>query len=242
MVTQAASQPRIHPRFVAVVKGDPKTGKLLDCPFSHFVLLALEEKKVPYTKAPIDEQNMPEWIEKVNPNGAQIPIALDLEHNKWIADSPVIVKFIDQEYSDQGTKLGDPEKCCKVGENAFPAFKTWLTSKDESAAKEQHDKLISELNAIEQHLNSSGLYFGGREPCSACFMQAPRLYHIKEASPALKGWEVSKSEYPAIHKFLNLMAERPSWKATYYEPSAVVAGWKLKMEKSGAKIVQKVAA
>ena len=42
---------------------------------------------------------------------------------------------------------------------------------------------------------------------------------------SVQGWQVP-SKYSAVMDYLDRLMQRDSWKATYYAPEIVVAGWK----------------
>lgn len=41
----------------------------------------------------------------------------------------------------------------------------------------------------------------------------------------MQGWD-KLGNYPDVQQYLDRMQQRDSWKATYYAPEIVVAGWK----------------
>jgi glutathione S-transferase len=187
---------------------------------------AFEEKGVPYHKVLIDEYNMPDWIEKVNPNGAQIPIVKDLETDTWVEDSGKIVTYLEDKFPEP--KIGKPDECTQVGEGLMPAFMEFLKAKPEEQA-DKEKALVQELRQIDEHIKSSGgPYMAGDHVCAACLKIAPRLHHTKVATKAIKGWEIPE-EFDSIYRFLDAMAARPSWKATQYTDKFLIEGWQQKI-------------
>lgn len=223
--TTPGGKPRVYPRYQVVVKGSPEKGELGDCPFSQRVLLTLEEKNVPYQKILLDEYNMPEWISKVNPEG-KIPVLLDLEHLTWHPESNDIVELIEKEYPEP--KLAPSKGCNDVIQGVFPAFTEFLKAEG-SQTQEKEAALRKELQAINDHINKSGgPFLSGDHICGACLALAPRLYHLKVATKAIKGWELP-SEYSALHNFLAAIQQRQSWKNTAPTEKYVIDGWKQKI-------------
>ncbi len=51
-------------------------------------------------------------IGDVNPDGKKIPVVLDMETNKWIADSAKIVTYIEEHFPEP--KFGTPDTCTDV--------------------------------------------------------------------------------------------------------------------------------
>jgi len=225
------------PAFDVYIKGAPdkgnedRNGKTLDCPFSQRVMLTLGEKNVAFNKVFLDEDNLPEWLADVHPDGKKIPVAKDLQADKWIGDSANIVKYIEEKFPDP--KLGTPDSTSDVGEDIMPNMMEFLQapkgSDDEKKAQAQMDK---SLQSLEDHLaKQSGPYICGDSVCAQCMAIAPRVYHLSIATKALKGWN-KLGDYPHVVKFLDAMKQRPSWgPAAPINDDVVAQGWQHKMEK-----------
>lgn len=79
-------------------------------PFTHRVLLTLEEKKVPYDIKYIDTSNKPDWFLDINPEG-KVPCAKFDE--EWIADSDRICEILEEKFPEKS--LETPESAVGVG-------------------------------------------------------------------------------------------------------------------------------
>lgn len=222
------------PRFDVYVKGTPAEGnvspkgELGDCPFSQRVMLTLEEKHVPYRKQFVNEYDMPDWIGEVNQIGKKIPFIKDHETDKWMGESSDIVAYIEELYPDP--KLGTSETTSDVGEGIFPAFTEFLKAEG-AEQKEKEEKLVSELRQLDEHLQKSGPYICGDKICAQCLAIAPRLYHTRIATKALKDWEIPK-EFKGVYTFMDKMESRESWKNTAPTEQYVIDGWTKKLQSS----------
>jgi glutathione S-transferase len=215
-----------EPAYEAWVKGykDPsKGGDLIlgDCPFSHRALLTLHEKHVPFTQHYVDLKNKPDWIFQVNEKGS-VPVLKDLRSGNWLASSEDIVDTLEDQYPEPA--LGKAASVPEAGSKVFPAFVQFLRSSDSEAADKQ-SALDTQLSDLNGHLESNGPFLKGDNISAGDMALAPKLYHLKIALKELKGWD-KLGNYPDVQQYLDRMQQRDSWKATYYAPEIVVAGWK----------------
>jgi glutathione S-transferase len=138
------------------VKGDPKSGKLGDCPFSHRVLLALEAKNIPYEAKMIDMDDKPQWL--IDVNGGKVPVIQEAG-GPLIPDSDVIVEHLEKVKPEPSMKTSTP---AEVGAKLLPSLRgTILGSPEEQPAKAKElQEAFASLNAyLEQH-ESSGKVIG----------------------------------------------------------------------------------
>lgn len=229
------------PKFEVYIKGQPKhgnqdtEGQTLDCPFSQRVMLTLAEKDVPFQKVFLDELHLPDWLADVNPAGKKIPVAKDLEADKWIGDSANIVKYIEDKFPEP--KLGYPDTTPDVGEDIFPSMVDFLKADEKSdEEKKAQSAMESSLQKFDEYLaKQDGPFICGNHICAQCVAMAPRIYHLSIATKALKGWD-KFGDYTHVAEFLEAMKARPSWGPSAPVNDDVVAqGWKMKTEmmKSG---------
>lgn len=210
--------------YEIVVKGaPPEIQKLGDCPFCHRVLLTMEEMEVPYETKLVDLGNKPDWLLEINPLG-KVPV-LRTGENEYMPDSDDICAFLEKEYPDQA--LGTPQGVKEVGSKVFPSFIAFLKSKDSSDGTEQ--ELLEQLQALNDHLVKAGPFVGGQTVCTVDMALAPKLHQMDLVLKKFKNWEVPE-EMKAVKKYIALMRERPSFKATHYDDESVYMGWKKKLE------------
>ncbi|MCL7032440.1 hypothetical protein MKW94_018478, partial [Papaver nudicaule] len=174
-----------------------------DCPFSQRVLLTLEEKKIPYQMRLIDTANKPHWFLEANPEGTLPVVNFD---GKWITDLEVIIQALDEKYPD--SCLTTPSEFASVGSRIYGYFDTFLKSEDASDGSEQ--ALISELSALDEHLEAHGPYVNGENISAVDLGLAPMLYHLEVALGHFKSWSVPKNLTRVIN-YMKLLFSRESF-------------------------------
>lgn len=227
-MTVAAKAMAGKERFEVAVKGLPKDGakssfegKLGDCPFTHRVLLTLEEKQIPYVKHYVNTHDKPEWLSEAHPE-KKVPAVKDLNSNKWIADSAAIVDYIEDEIPEPPLgKTGDSKN---VGEGLFPAFVSYLQSFDKAEEKEKRSYLRTKLQEIDTFLQSHKPYIHGKSVGPNDLELAPKLHHVQLVTKQFKDWDVYTA-FPAIGEYAGAMQNRQSWKNTKYEDGLVIQEW-----------------
>ncbi|XP_047325838.1 glutathione S-transferase DHAR2-like [Impatiens glandulifera] len=196
-----------------------------DCPFSQRVLLTLEEKKVPYKIHLIDVAEKPQWFLETNPEGKVPVIKID---DQWIPDSDVIVGIVEEKHPDP--PLAHHPEVSTVGSKIFPAFVSFLKSKDSNDGTEQ--TLLNELKTLDEHLKAKGPYVNGENICAVDLSLAPKLYHLQVALGHFKGWKIPE-EFTHLNNYIKLLFSRESFEKT--KPIAeehVIAGWAPKVNPS----------
>ncbi|CAN4096031.1 unnamed protein product [Withania somnifera] len=188
-----------------------------DCPFSQRVLLTLEEKKVPYKMHLINVSDKPKWFLEVNPEG-KVPVINF--GDKWIPDSDVIVGLLEEKYPNPS--LIAPPEFASMGSKIFPAFVSFLKSKDSTDGTEQ--ALLDELKTLEEHLKAHGPYVNGQNICSVDMSLAPKLYHLEVALGHFKKWSVPEI-LSHVHNYMKLLFGRESFQKTKAAEEYVIAGW-----------------
>ncbi|KAG5533307.1 hypothetical protein RHGRI_027485 [Rhododendron griersonianum] len=188
-----------------------------DCPFSHRVLLTLEEKKIPYKVQLVNLSDKPQWFLEQNPEG-KVPV-IKFE-DKWIPDSDVIVGIIEEKYPDP--PLSPPPEAASVASKIFPSFIKFLKSKDPSDGTEQ--ALLDELKALDEHLKEHGPYINGENVCAVDLSLAPKLYHLEVSLDHFKSWKIPES-LTHVNNYIKLFFSRESFKKTVAAKEYVIAGW-----------------
>ncbi|XP_018860724.2 glutathione S-transferase DHAR2-like [Juglans regia] len=205
---------------VAAVKAAPGAPDILgDCPFSHRVLLTLEEKKVPYELRLINVTDKPGWFLEVNPGGKVPVVKFD---DKWVADSDVIVGILEERYPEPSFITPPEVLTLSVGSKIFGAFVTFLKSKDPNDGSEQ--ALLDELKALDEHLKAHGPYIAGEKISAVDFSLAPKLFHLEVALGHFKNWTVPES-LTHFHNYKKLLFSRESFEKTKPAKEHAIAGW-----------------
>ncbi|KAL6959580.1 putative glutathione S-transferase dhar2, chloroplastic [Sarracenia purpurea var. burkii] len=208
--------------FEVCVKASLTTpNKLGDCPFTHRVLLTLEEKHLPYDVKLIDLAKKPEWFLKVSPEGKVPVIKID---EKWIADSDVITQVLEEKFPNPPLKT-PPEKA-SVGSKIFSTFIGFLKSQDPNDGTEQ--ALLNELTAFNDYLKENGPFVNGKEVSAADLSLGPKLYHLEIALEHYKNWSVPDS-LPYLKSYTKTIFSMDSFVKTQPLPEDVVEGWRPKV-------------
>ncbi|GAB4813214.1 hypothetical protein N2152v2_000260 [Parachlorella kessleri] len=225
----------------AHVMGHPKDGaqeghhgQLGACPFSHRVLLILEEKQIPYVTNFVDGSNKPAWVTKANPKGT-LPIIKDRSLDQFIVDSDTISDYLEEKYgndeeADQKPKLGKVASLPHPGNDLMCTFMEYLKSSGDGAAEK--DQLKEELKAINDAVNDSHPFMGGETVNAWDLALAPRLHIARTACRDIKGWDFA-DDFEEVKSYLHRMTGRPSWRNTAsYDDEAIVADLRAKLSKS----------
>ncbi|KAG6553421.1 hypothetical protein Mapa_005156 [Marchantia paleacea] len=192
-----------------------------DCPFSQRIYLELEEKSIPYIATYIQEgDDKPDWFMEKNPSGL-MPALRDGE--KWIQDSDKIAQYLEEKFPDPSLKT--PSEFKNVGENIFQCFTQYLQSKkpDDSSKGE----LLKELKALDQHLNQHGLFIAGDKPTDSDFALIPKLRHLRVSLAHYMDFHIP-AEFSAVHKYIEMLEDRPSFKRTDVPDQMIIEGWQKK--------------
>ncbi|KAL2635103.1 hypothetical protein R1flu_006582 [Riccia fluitans] len=192
-----------------------------DCPFSQRVYLELEEKSVPYKATYIQEgDDKPDWFMKNNPSGL-MPVLRDGE--KWIQDSDKIAQYLEEKFPEPSLKT--PSEFKNVGAEIFQCFTQYLKSKKVDDSSKQ--QLLNELKALDQHLKEHGPYIAGEKPTDSDFALIPKLKHMRVALAHYMDFHIP-SEFSAVHKYIELLENRPSFKRTDVPDEMIIEGWQKK--------------
>lgn len=201
--------------LVKAAVGEPD--KIGDCPFSHRVLLTLEEKGVQYNAKYVDLTNKPDWFLEINPEG-KVPV---IKHeDKWVPDSDVITQILEEKFPDPC--LQTPAEKAAVGSKVFSSFVKFLKSKDPSDGSEE--ALVAELKALNDYLKDNGPFINGDKISSADLSLAPKLLHMQVALGHYKKWSLP-DDLPYLKSYIEALHARESFVKTKPAEEHVVAGW-----------------
>jgi glutathione S-transferase len=188
-------------------------------PYAHRVRLALLEKKIDFWHTEIDLSNKPEWFLVIAPLG-EVPV---IRHeDRFIADSTVILEYLDEVYPTPPLRPKDPAK------RAIARF--WLRFADERLAPaidhclsaETADEQTSSAAELRDHLlfiEREGLARCGRGPYwmgAELSIVDLAFYPFFERFPAIQQYRPVSLPLISIRLryWLDSMRERPSVKAT----------------------------
>eukprot|EP00210_Caulerpa_lentillifera_P004548 g4338.t1 len=209
--------------LVVYIKGNSKTEALKDCIYCQTILLALEEKQVPYKVELINTRKKPEWLYDVNPSGF-LPLIKDGE--VFVYESIRILDHLEQKYPQPA--IPEDEEGMSAGGGIYGAFRRFLLNKDKSKDEALQRRLETELETLNTYLEKiedEGCFFGGHSFNSADLALLPRLYRMKVALCYFKQYEIPHS-YPKVKKYLEEASKQPSWKKTICDQEEIIISWR----------------
>ncbi|GLT50888.1 hypothetical protein SLA2020_243430 [Shorea laevis] len=179
-----------------------------DCPFSHRVLVTLEEKKIRYKMHLINVSDKPQWFLEISPEGKVPVVKFD---DKWVPDSDVIVGILEEKYPEPS--LVTPPEFASVGSKIFGAFVKFLKSKEPNDGSEQ--ALLDELKALDDHLKGHGPFIAGEKINAVDLSLGPKLYHLEIALGHFKKWTVPES-LTNVHNHMKAPLVSSFWSTIRY--------------------------
>nr|ACG46700.1 chloride intracellular channel 6 [Zea mays] len=111
---------------------------------------------------------------------------------------------------------------CIADSDIFPAFITFLKSKDASDGSEK--ALLDELQALDEHLKAHGPYINGENVSAADLSMGPKLFHLQVALEHFKGWKIPEN-LTNVHAYTKAFFSRESFVKTKPSEEHVIAGW-----------------
>ena len=202
-----------------------------DCPFAHFIRMALTEKGLEYDLVPATAENKPQWL--LDDYGGKLPA---LRHRKeCYVDSEVIAQYLDFFFKEPELSIGgvDTDKAAKAVDGFFPAMAKFTKHSPNGDEEDKGKQTVLEekLLALEEHLSDesrTGPYLVGNGEMFTlldCSM-APKLYAMDVCLEKIKESAIDMGGYPKVRKYMDDLFARPSFQSTVeYGPETVVWGW-----------------
>ncbi|CAG9464036.1 unnamed protein product [Pedinophyceae sp. YPF-701] len=205
------------------VKGKPETGTLLDCPFSHKVLLTMALKGVEAERKYIDlSVPRPDWYLKLNPAGS-VPALVD--GDKIIGDSGEIIQHLEAKKPEPSLKSASGP----VAPGFLKGMAQFIMAPD-AAVEEKKAAFVAEAQAANDFLAAQdGPFFGGKALNEVDCDLGPKIYHAVTALKHFREFELPDS-MPALKAYLPAFKETEAFKATDYGEAAIIAGWQSKFD------------
>ena len=171
------------------------------CPYCARVRIVLAEKSIEYETVEIDLDDRPAWIYEKNPLG-RVPV---LEEDTFVlAESAVIDEYLEERYPEPALWPADP------GERALGrllvfrfdelsrAYYALRRGEQDAAAR-----LDTELAALDRLLQGQA-FLSGREFGLADSSYVPWILRARDRM------DVDLERFPALSKWVQRLAERPS--------------------------------
>ena len=216
----SAAAPSSSTSLEVYVKARPGTdAKVMgDCPFSHRILLTVEEKGLKHVRYYIDFACKPDWFLAKFPAGT-VPVICD--DGAWVGDSDAIAKHLETRFPEPS--LATTEAQAAAGSGVFGAFVKHFKAAPEDVGA-TGDALVAELASLDAFLKEHGPYIGGEGVCAQDLAVYPKLKHMQVALGHFRKWTIPE-DLAAVRAYIALMADRASAKATLYPDDAIVEGW-----------------
>ena len=199
-----------------------------DCPYSHSVLLMLEELNVPYKAIKVSNSEKPAWFHWINP-AARTPVIY--HEGALISDSRDIEMYVADRFSALTIKrgLGGDDDVGRRLTRFHEVFLRWLQgeSKSESERKvldSEIRKLDAVLCAIAKRNQSEQVFFGGETFGRDDIAIVPFLYHVVVAGKELKNWKLPM-DCSAVERYVSEMMKVESFQKTCANVDAIVSGY-----------------
>jgi len=211
------------------IKAGPDGKSVGDCPFAHYVRMALHEKNLPYDLRPSTQETKPSWL--LDYFEGTMPA---LRHYKdCYVESEKIVQYLDFFFQEPPLGVSEEEMndVKNVTSSLFPCIAKYLKHDEEEIEEEKvlESNLLSSLENINDYLlkgERSGLHFVGNGEVFTlvdCSL-APKLYHLNVGSKHFKQKDIL-IQFPALSEYMNSVFHRPSFVESSYPKETVIWGW-----------------
>jgi glutathione S-transferase len=171
------------------------------CPYAARVRIVLAEKGVEFETVEIDLSDRPAWLYEKNPAG-RVPVLE--EDDRPIAESVVIMEFLEERYPDPPLLPQDPADRAAVRLLIFRDHDLtdpyYALRREEDGAAEQFDAALARLDVrlYEQD------YLGGAEYSLADIALVPWVLRARD----MLG--VNLSGYPSLGAWVERLEQRPA--------------------------------
>mmetsp|Transcript_10893 Transcript_10893/g.16251 ORF Transcript_10893/g.16251 Transcript_10893/m.16251 type:complete len:327 (-) Transcript_10893:52-1032(-) len=207
-------------------KAGPDGASLGDCPFTQYVNMVLQYKKLPFELKPFAPDSKPEWL--IEDHDGKMPCMV---HNgEAYTESDEIVRYLNfffpkYHLTDEDSEE-DIESAMEVTANVFPLLAKCIKNTDPEQDGEMIEELMEELRAVEEFMedNEEGDYICGPEFTLADCSFAPKLYHLKTALAQFKNTIVPQ-EMVRLNAYMERVFNHPAFIASSYPPDVIVWGW-----------------
>eukprot|EP00638_Chattonella_subsalsa_P003529 CAMPEP_0117752790 /NCGR_PEP_ID=MMETSP0947-20121206/11834_1 /TAXON_ID=44440 /ORGANISM="Chattonella subsalsa, Strain CCMP2191" /LENGTH=457 /DNA_ID=CAMNT_0005571537 /DNA_START=149 /DNA_END=1522 /DNA_ORIENTATION=+ len=193
------------------------------CPYCQKVWIQLEEKQIPYRIEKINMRSYgdkPRWFLEKVPNGLLPAMELDGE---FMTDSMRIMQVLEEAFPEKpmlpppGSELRQRAgQLLQLERNLFYWWCQYCFRPGEGMmgkSKKAFAETLKEVNdALE--MTEGPWFLGGEDPS---IVDLAYVTHIERMVASLlywKGFQIRKTEYPAIDRWLEAFEQRPSYMAT----------------------------
>lgn len=225
MSTQAAKPPQ-QGELELLCKAGPGGKTLGDCPFAHYVSMALHAKDIPFKLTPLASDAKPTWLVE----GFEGKMPCLVHKGEAYTESSTIVKYLEFFFPEPPLapkELQEEIDAATLATNGlFGVLAKYLKNVSDKEADAELLKAVQhELKSVDEHLQKTGgPYLCGKQLTLVDCSFAPKLYHAKVGLAQFKN-QIIPPELEALHRYMSMIFAHPAFEASSYSPTAVVAGW-----------------
>ena len=172
------------------------------CPYCARTRIVLAEKGVPYETVTIDLANRPAWLVEHNPPHGRVPV---LEEGGWVLpESAVVNEYLEERFPEPSLLPLDPSERAAA---RLVVFRFDDLGDPYYAFRRKEPRAEAALAEVLHHLDgflAATPFLTGRSFGLADIAYLPWLLRLRD----LMG--VSLDAYPAVLRWLDACAERPS--------------------------------
>ena len=216
------------PQFKIYVKAASDGQSIGDCPFSQYVSMVAHLKipKDQYTLLPVDFSNKSKEFLQLNPEGS-VPVLVDTSNNRVITNSPLIVKYIEEEFPEPDLRHSYQGPAAEACSGVFPKLVALLKNKDKEAIPSLRKALEDELAKVDSYLKSAeccGPFLLCDKVCALDCSLLPKLRHVQVAGRHFQKFEIPKW-LEALHKYIQAGETCAAFQKTNYSDDEIIKGW-----------------
>mmetsp|Transcript_13965 Transcript_13965/g.37482 ORF Transcript_13965/g.37482 Transcript_13965/m.37482 type:complete len:751 (-) Transcript_13965:305-2557(-) len=214
---------------------DPDSSRVGDDPYSHRVVLGLEQMGIPYRLFPVDVDPIfkPLWFVNVHPKGT-CPVVL--HDGRLVDESELILQYLHDAFPDK--RLAPSPKLARrklrpATSEAMASWMKWLQISERSgkATDALERQVVQNLLAVDKVIGEySKPWLGGDMPCSLDIMLIPFVYHFNVVSAKLKAVPSLSNEgapkLDALQKYFDRVTELPAFINSRASVEEIVHGYR----------------
>ncbi|XP_046565993.1 glutathione S-transferase DHAR1, mitochondrial-like isoform X2 [Haliotis rubra] len=215
-------------RFEMYVKAGSDGKNIGDCPFSQRVYM-YSQLKIPselVTVIPVDITNKSEEFLKLNPEG-KVPVLVDHEKNKVIADSGTITGYIHDSFPSPDLHQTYSGPAVEASGGVFGKLAALLKNSDLASIPKLKEDLERELRTLDDYLNCAdckGGFLVSDRICELDCAILPKLRHVQVAGMYFQGFQIPE-DCVALLDYIRKGESTDVFKQTCPKDEEIINGW-----------------
>lgn len=215
-------------RFEMYVKAGSDGISIGDCPFSQRANM-YTQLKIPaelVTVIPIDITNKTEEFLKLNPEG-KVPVLVDHEKNKVIADSGAITSYIHDNFASPDLHQNYSGPAVQASSGVFGKLAALLKNSDPASIPKLKEDLEKELRALDDFLKCAdceGPFLVCDRICELDCSVLPKLRHVQVAGKYFQGFQIPE-DCVALLEYIRKGENTDVFRQTCPKDEEIIKGW-----------------